>query len=121
MEMKLYDRDGGVIEFESNKVESTILGVKEVVLHKEVGRYAYYTLIKKEISILLKKLEEERVRQWEQGLFKKRTTIAYKELTMIGKVLGYMEKDKLLGDMDIVVMFKVETEKNIIPSLIDNL
>lgn len=99
-------------EFESKVIDGLIQTTKNLTYKKEEGCYKYYTLKENNIKYFKEELGMERQRQWEKGLFKKRETRTYKEISKMKDILKIME-DYLneVEDKEDIIIFRVGVDE----------
>src|SRR5690625_4891183 len=108
MMMQLYEENGFTDEFESRVIESMVKGSLRVEWVKEDGDSHYYLLKKKDIVGLMDEFQDEKIRQKEKSLFKKRSTRTLKELRIIINILKVLQDDQVVQENDDIVMFVIK-------------
>lgn len=111
MMMQLYDEDGFTDEFESRVIENMIMKSSWVEWIREDSRGKYYLLKKYCVEGLIIELKEEKVRQKEKSIFKKRSTRTLKELRIIINILAILKNDQVVQDDEDIVMFVIKEEE----------
>src|SRR5690625_1399676 len=96
MMMQLYDENGFTDEFESKVIENMVKRSSRVEWVREDADNQYYLLKKNDIEGLLEEFQDEKIRQKEKSLFKKRPTRTIKELGIIINILKVLQNDQVV-------------------------
>lgn len=111
MMMQLYDENGFTDEFESKVIENMVKRSSRVEWVREDADSQYYLLKKKVIQGLMKELQEEKIRQKEKSLFRKRPTRTLKELRILINILEVLRDDQVVQEDEDIVMFVIKEDE----------
>lgn len=97
------------MRFDSNKLKSMLENGEYTTDIHEVNGDTFYKIYGNEIDRLLTDLIAEKERQWQEGLFLKRETLAYKDMKLLIDILSDKRRYEYMGEK--VELFKMlETE-----------
>ena len=111
MVMQLYAEDGFTDEFESRVIEKRITRSSWVEWVSEDGKEQYYQLKKKNVQYLIDEFQEEKMRQKEKSLFKKKPTRTLNEFKILINILNVLANDQVVPDEEYIAMFVVEKDQ----------
>lgn len=109
--MQLYDEDGFTDEFESKVIENMLMKSSWVECIREGTENQYYQLKKKNIKYLIDEFQEEKIRQKEKSLFKKKPTRTLKELRILIKILEILVNDQVVQGDEYIAMFVIKEDE----------
>lgn len=111
MIMQLYEEDGFSDEFESKVIENIVKRSSNVYLLKADGNSQSYILKKKAAINFKEELQEEKMRQREKSLFKKKSTRTLKELRIMISILEILENDHAVTSDEVIALFVIKADE----------
>lgn len=109
--IQLFEENGFMDEFESKVIENIVKRSSYVKWASEDTDSQYYLLKKKDIEDLLEVFKEEKIRQREKSLFKKRQTRTLTELRIIVDILEILKNDQVVQDEENIVRFVLKEDE----------
>lgn len=109
--MQLYDEDGFTDKFESRVIENMVMKSSWVEYVKEDTKNQYYQLKKKNIKYLIDEFQEEKIRQKEKSLFKKKPTRTLRELRILINILEILVNDQVVQEDEYIAMFVIKEDE----------
>lgn len=111
MIMQLYDEDGFTDEFESKVIENMVKRSSRVEWVREDADSQYYLLKKNGIEGLIGKFQDEKIKQKEKSLFKKRSTRTLKELRVLINILKVLRDDQVVQENEYIAIFVIKEDE----------
>lgn len=109
--IQLFEEDGFTDEFESRIIENMVMRSSWIELIREDSEEKYYLLKKKDVEGLMSDLKEEKVRQKEKSLFKKKSTRTLKELRIIINILEILRNDQVVQGDESIALFVLQRDE----------